>query len=96
VSSTIIIGDCIEVMARNAAESIDAICTDPPYGLEFMGKDLGQARRPPGSPATRISPRASRAHTSCQVDNPYGRGKSPLRVRQGRGATSTRRSSRST
>jgi site-specific DNA-methyltransferase (adenine-specific) len=32
-------GDCIEVMARMPEASIDAIVTDPPYGIEFMGKD---------------------------------------------------------
>lgn len=32
-------GDCIEVMASLPEASIDAIVTDPPYGLEFMGKD---------------------------------------------------------
>jgi len=31
-------GDCLDVMATLDAESIDAIVTDPPYGLEFMGK----------------------------------------------------------
>lgn len=31
-------GDCIEVMARMPGSSVDAIVTDPPYGLEFMGK----------------------------------------------------------
>ena len=31
-------GDCLEVMATMEPESIDAIVTDPPYGLEFMGK----------------------------------------------------------
>lgn len=31
-------GDCREVMADLDAESIDAIVTDPPYGLGFMGK----------------------------------------------------------
>jgi len=31
-------GDCIEAMAAMEPESIDAVCTDPPYGLEFMGK----------------------------------------------------------
>lgn len=31
-------GDCVEVMATLDAESVDAIVTDPPYGLEFMGK----------------------------------------------------------
>jgi len=32
-------GDCREVMAKIDAESVDAIVCDPPYGLEFMGKD---------------------------------------------------------
>jgi DNA modification methylase len=32
-------GDCRAVMASLGAASVDAIVTDPPYGLEFMGKD---------------------------------------------------------
>ena len=32
-------GDCREVMAAMDAESVDAIVCDPPYGLEFMGKE---------------------------------------------------------
>jgi len=32
-------GDCLAVMPTLAAESVDAIVTDPPYGLSFMGKD---------------------------------------------------------
>lgn len=31
-------GDCIETMNQMPANSIDAIVTDPPYGLGFMGK----------------------------------------------------------
>jgi site-specific DNA-methyltransferase (adenine-specific) len=31
--------DCLDVLPTLDAESIDAIVTDPPYGLEFMGKD---------------------------------------------------------
>lgn len=31
-------GDCIEVMAGMEAESVDAVVTDPPYGIGFMGK----------------------------------------------------------
>jgi site-specific DNA-methyltransferase (adenine-specific) len=31
-------GDCVEVMQRMPGSSVDAIVTDPPYGLEFMGK----------------------------------------------------------
>jgi DNA modification methylase len=32
------VGDCLEVIKKLDAESIDAIVTDPPYGLAFMGK----------------------------------------------------------
>lgn len=44
-------GDCLEVMADMDPESVDAVCTDPPYGLEFMGekwdsfKDVAHAQR---------------------------------------------------
>jgi DNA modification methylase len=33
------VGDCIEVMQEMDADSVDAVVCDPPYGLEFMGKD---------------------------------------------------------
>jgi len=36
---TLLIGDCIEQMRTLEADSVDAIVTDPPYGLEFMGKE---------------------------------------------------------
>lgn len=32
-------GDCLAIMPTLAENSVDAIVTDPPYGLEFMGKD---------------------------------------------------------
>ena len=35
----LLIGDCIEQMRTLEADSVDAIVTDPPYGLEFMGKE---------------------------------------------------------
>lgn len=38
-SATVIHGDCIEVMRGMDSSSVDAIVTDPPYGLEFMGKE---------------------------------------------------------
>lgn len=37
-------GDCLELLPTLDAESIDAIATDPPYGLEFMGKDWDSFR----------------------------------------------------
>ena len=36
---TLLHGDCLEVMPTLEAESVDAVVTDPPYGLEFMGKE---------------------------------------------------------
>lgn len=32
-------GDCLDVMAEMADASVDAVVTDPPYGLEFMGRE---------------------------------------------------------
>ena len=32
-------GDCIEIMKAIKPNSVDAVITDPPYGLEFMGKE---------------------------------------------------------
>ena len=32
-------GDCLEVMKQIPDNSVDTIITDPPYGLEFMGKE---------------------------------------------------------
>jgi site-specific DNA-methyltransferase (adenine-specific) len=36
--ATLFLGDCIEVMTGMEANSLDAIVTDPPYLLNFMGK----------------------------------------------------------
>jgi len=33
-----ILGDCLDEMGKLEAESVDSIVTDPPYGLNFMGK----------------------------------------------------------
>lgn len=35
--ATVHCGDCLDVLSGMADASIDAICTDPPYGLGFMG-----------------------------------------------------------
>ena len=35
----IIQGDCIEELKKLEENSVDAIVTDPPYGLEFMRKN---------------------------------------------------------
>ena len=32
------LGDCLEILSAMPEMSVDAIVTDPPYGLSFMGK----------------------------------------------------------
>jgi DNA modification methylase len=49
VAVTLIHGDCVEVMAGMDPESVDAIVCDPPYGLEFMGKEWDKLGRESGS-----------------------------------------------
>lgn len=39
----IILGDCLEKLKLIPDDSIDEIVTDPPYGIEFMGKDWDRA-----------------------------------------------------
>lgn len=39
MSTRILCGDCRAVMATLEQDSVDAIVTDPPYGLSFMGKE---------------------------------------------------------
>jgi site-specific DNA-methyltransferase (adenine-specific) len=50
---TIIHGDCIEAMRELADDSVDAIVCDPPYGLEFMGKEWDSFKQTPNAWATR-------------------------------------------
>jgi hypothetical protein len=35
---TVYVGDCLDILPTLPADSVDAIVTDPPYGLGFMGK----------------------------------------------------------
>lgn len=68
-------GDCIEVMRELPTDSIDAIITDPPYGLEFMGKEwdkptvmLGQASWS-GRDSGALKTEKGKAHSRGYVDN---------------------------
>jgi site-specific DNA-methyltransferase (adenine-specific) len=45
---TLYVGDCLDVMRELPDASVDAIVTDPPYGLGFMGREWDDL--PPGLP----------------------------------------------
>ena len=60
------LGDCMDVMRTMPDNSVDAIVTDPPYGLSFMNKgwdSFGSDTKQPGDEHY-VTP-----------DNPYGRSK---------------------
>ena len=38
MTATIHHGDCLEILRAMPDASVDAVVTDPPYGLSFMGK----------------------------------------------------------
>ena len=59
-------GDCREVLAGRPAGSVDAVVTDPPYGLEFMGKDWDSFSTGDGF-------RRSRNPADAGRDNVFGR-----------------------
>lgn len=46
--NSVILGDCVAIMAGMEPASFDAIITDPPYGLEFMGKEWDRFAAPTG------------------------------------------------
>ena len=59
--NTVVCGDCLEVMKDWPENSIDTIITDPPYGLNFMGKDwdkFGKNKNPAGGNTGRNTPYA--------------------------------------
>lgn len=56
---TIYNGDCVNVMKKMPDNSINTIITDPPYGLEFMGKEwdkFGKGKNIAGGTAKKSTP----------------------------------------
>ncbi len=49
MSLEIIHGDCLEVLPALAAGSVDCVVTDPPYGINFMGKAWDKALPDPAA-----------------------------------------------
>ena len=62
---TVHIADALDVLAGMADASVDAVVTDPPYGLEFMGKEWDAPWK--GSAASHADARTRRA---SEIDDP--------------------------
>jgi DNA modification methylase len=48
MSAFLLLGDCREQLRTLAGNSVDSVVTDPPYGLEFMGKEWDRLGAPKG------------------------------------------------
>ena len=72
---TVHAGDCTEVMATLDEASIDVVITDPPYGLEFMGREwdsIGRNVGPGGKRRERERLIEDRADGKWQPGSTYG------------------------
>ena len=67
-------GDCLDVLATLPDNSVDAVVTDPPYGLEFMGKEWDSFA------SERTQYHGERADTSKNISNDSTRPSSRHRV----------------
>lgn len=74
-------GDCIEVLKSLPDNSVDSVVTDPPYGLEFMGKDWDAPWKTAGDVIQ--DPASVGGFQDGNGGNPYSRS----RIRYGRGGT---------
>lgn len=64
-------GDCAEVMASMESNSVDAIVTDPPYGLAFMGvawDTFGDGRKGGGRSNATFDQVGGNHHPPCSAD----------------------------
>jgi DNA modification methylase len=65
-------GDCLDVLRTLPDASVDAVVTDPPYGLEFMGKDWDAPwKQAAGSWATREASEHADAENRGQTASPF-------------------------
>lgn len=72
LATLIIHADCIEAMRDMEESSIDVIVTDPPYGLEFMGKNWDKFTREVIKSPGRNAPKYKSAKPqSWQAGQPY-------------------------
>lgn len=66
--NSLFLGDCLEVLKTLPGNSIDALVTDPPYGIRFMGKSWDGADIV--KKATQEAPTEPKLHKDGKVRNP--------------------------
>jgi site-specific DNA-methyltransferase (adenine-specific) len=64
------VGDCLDVLAGLPDASVDAVVTDPPYGLEFMGREWDTFRPSQARIRTRTDGRANPAEGKPVTSTP--------------------------
>jgi transcriptional regulator with XRE-family HTH domain len=69
-SVTLYLGDALEVLAAIEAGSVSAIVTDPPYGLEFMGREWDSFKPAGAKLRTRIDLRTNPAEGKSVTTTP--------------------------
>lgn len=68
----LMLGDCLDRLKELPADSADAIVTDPPYGLEFMGKEWDTFKVVPRKVARTGGTQAPFAHHAVKLDAERG------------------------
>lgn len=63
-------GDCVDVLGELPDASVDAVCTDPPYGLEFMGREWDSFRPSASRLRTRVDGRTNPAEGKSVTTTP--------------------------
>jgi site-specific DNA-methyltransferase (adenine-specific) len=67
---TVHAGDCLDVLAELPDRSVHAVVTDPPYGLEFMGKEWDSFRLASARLRTRVDGRTNPAEGKSTISTP--------------------------
>lgn len=63
----LLVGDCVELLSALPGDSVDAVVTDPPYGLEFMGKEWDKLGAKTGDIRERWTGKTGRSIPSGRV-----------------------------